>query len=160
MPAPDHAQVAAFREETADLLRKARGAAAELRRTSNRLRHMRQALDDTPSAEAFLYSRLNQLEATLAGLSLRLFGDRTRGRWNEPGVPSILGRVRSVARGHWNTRQAPTETQKHSLQVAGNEFAELNTELKTFLETDLADFEAALEAAGAPWTPGRKLPGQ
>ncbi|MCZ6726997.1 MAG: hypothetical protein O7A98_06525 [Acidobacteria bacterium] len=35
---------------------------------------------------------------------------------------------------------------------------EVTADIKTLLETDLPDFEAELEAAGAPWTPGRKLP--
>ena len=35
---------------------------------------------------------------------------------------------------------------------------EVTADIKTLLETDLTACEAELEAAGAPWTPGRKLP--
>jgi hypothetical protein len=42
--------------------------------------------------------------------------------------------------------------------VAESEFGELSADLLTLLETDLPRLEAELEAAGAPWTPGRKLP--
>ena len=73
-------------------------------------------------------------------------------------MPSVQGRARQVASGHWNTRQAPTATQRESLAVASREFAALIAELAALLETELPAFEAELEAAGAPWTPGRKLP--
>ena len=67
-------------------------------------------------------------------------------------------RVRRVANGHWDTRQAPTATQRASLAVASSEFSGLAGELAALLHTELPAFEAELEAAGAPWTPGRQLP--
>ena len=44
------------------------------------------------------------------------------------------------------------------LEIARGQFAELHAELTELLEVDLPAFEAELEDAGAPWTPGRKLP--
>jgi photosystem II stability/assembly factor-like uncharacterized protein len=157
-PTPDTSDVAAFRRETAELMRKARGAAAELRRAQDRLRYMRQALTQTPGAEPILFARMDEIESRLAGLRVRLMGDPIRGRWNEASVPSILGRVGKIAGGHWDTRQAPTATQRQSLVVAQTEFTEVGGALKQVLETEIPGLEAALEAAGAPWTPGRKLP--
>lgn len=119
---------------------------------------MRQALIETPRAEPALLARLDELERTLAGLRRRLMGDPIRGRWNEASAPSILERIARVASGHWETRQAPTDTQKRSLEVARNQFDELHPELSTLLQTELPGLEVELEAAGAPWTPGRKLP--
>jgi photosystem II stability/assembly factor-like uncharacterized protein len=158
LPDSDYAEVTAFQEETAELMRKARGAAEEVRRAEERLRHMRQALTQAPRAEPTLFAHMDEIESALAGLRLRLMGDRIRGRWNEASVPSILDRIRRVAGGHWDTRQAPTATQQKSLEVATTEYAELSAELAKLLETDLPALEAELEAAGAPWTPGRKLP--
>jgi len=155
---PDFRVVAAFQEVTAELKRQAEGAAAELERGEERLRHLKPALIDTPRAEPGLFERLGEIEAALAGLRLRLVGDRLRGRWNEPSVPSVLRRIRQVAGGHWDTRQAPTQTQRRSLDVARSELAQLNSELVDLLETELPALEADLEAAAAPWTPGRKLP--
>jgi hypothetical protein len=42
--------------------------------------------------------------------------------------------------------------------VASSEFSAVIAELAAVLETELPALEAELEAAGAPWTPGRKLP--
>jgi hypothetical protein len=119
---------------------------------------MRKALLETPRADAALYTSLDDLASTLADLRLRLIGDQIRGRWNESSVPSILGRIRRVAGGHWDTRQAPTDTQEESLEVARVGLTQVSSELSQLLGTDLPRVEAQLEAAGAPWTPGRKLP--
>lgn len=152
----DFADAMAFQEETADLLRRARGAAAETRRARDRLRHMRAALDETPAASEELYTRLEEIKARLEGIVARLEGDPAPRRLNEPGAPSILGRIGQVAGGHWGTRQAPTETQRASLAVAGAGFRRVATALRSLLGEDLAGLERELEAAGAPWTPGRE----
>ncbi len=150
----------AFQEETADLLRRARGAAAEVGRARARLRHMREALNETPAAGDDLYRRLEEVEERIEEIGTRLQGDRTRRGLNEPGVPSILGRLGQVAGGHWGTRQMPTETQRTSLGVTRREFAGLLQDLTALLDGDLAELEADLEAAGAPWTPGRRISGE
>ena len=158
VPGTDFEAVAAFQAETWELLRRTRGTAAEIARARNRLRHMRAALVETPGAGTELYGGLEEVEAQLEGLATRLQGDRTRRRYNEPSVPSIAGRAGQVAGGHWGTRQAPTQTQRTSLRIAADAFAALSAELTALLDGRLGDLEAALEAAGAPWTPGRRLP--
>jgi len=155
---PDFQTVTAFQAETAELYRQVAGAAEELQRAEDRLPYLRRALRDTPAADPSLFTELDEIGTSLASLRLRLLGDRIRGRWNEPSIPSIRGRVGQVAGGHWDTRQAPTATQRQSLEVARSEFTELLGELAEELETELPAFEARLEAAGAAWTPGRKLP--
>ena len=96
---------------------------------------------------------------TLSDLEVRLNGDPARGSRNHPAAPSIRGRAGGIASGHWDTRQMPTETQRESLRIAAGEFEGLRGELRSLVDEDLAGLEADLEAAGAPWTPGRKIPG-
>ncbi len=154
---PDFEALTSFQHQTAELLRRAQGAAAELRRAGNRLRHTRAALTETPQADPALYERQDQLEADVDALSLALMSDRIRGRRNEPSVPSILNRIYRVSGGHWETRQQPTQTQRTSLEIAARQFAELGPSIRALLEADLPAYESALEAAGAPWTPGRTI---
>ena len=155
--ATDFAAAMAFAEETADLQRRARGAAAEIGRARDRLRHMRAALDETPAAGDDLYTRLEAIETRLAGIAVRLQGDPARGALNEPSAPSIMGRIGQVAGGHWGTRQPPTQTQRESLEIARGGFQRVSIALRTLLEETLAELEADMEAAGAPWTPGRRV---
>jgi photosystem II stability/assembly factor-like uncharacterized protein len=153
------AETADFQATTQELLRVGQGLAEELGRTGDRLRHARQALVQTPAAPPALFAQADALEAELAGLRLRLQGDRVRGRRNEPTEPSVLERIGQVAGGHWDSRQPPTETQRRSLAVAREQLSAVRNELATLLNERLAPFETELEAAGAPWTPGRALPG-
>ena len=155
----DPAAVAAFQQETASLLRGVHGAAAEAGRVRERIRHLRAALKETPQADEALFGRMDAVLRTLSDLEVRLNGDPARGSRNHPAAPSIRERAGGIAGGHWDTRQTPTETQRESLRIAAGEFEGLRGELRSLVDEDLAGLEADLEAAGAPWTPGRKIPG-
>ena len=153
LPPADFAEVASFQAETAELSRRARIAAEELGGVRTTLRHAEATLLETAAAPESLFAHLDAIRATVDDLSLRLNGDRIRGRRNESSVPSIRRRIGQVAGGHWQTRQEPTTTQRHSLEVAGAEFETLSAELEQLLDVTLPSLEAQLEAAGAPWTP-------
>jgi photosystem II stability/assembly factor-like uncharacterized protein len=154
----DFAVVVAFQQEASELMRRVAGAGEELGDARERLRYMRAALLETPGVDPALFTRLDELATALAELQLQLNGDRARGRLWEPSVPSIRNRVGRVIGGHWDTRQMPTATHQRNLEIASADFAILRGELTSFIETDLAQLEADLEAAGAPWTPGRRIP--
>ncbi len=159
-PEPDYAQVATFQEETGELMRLAMGTSRELGMAEDRLPYLRRALLDAPQASIDLFTQIDDLAADLAAVRVRLAGDRIRNQWEEPSVPSILGRLWKVAGGHWSTRQAPTATQRESLRIAESEYGAVKADLEALLEETLPALEAELEAAGAPWTPGRQLPSE
>jgi photosystem II stability/assembly factor-like uncharacterized protein len=156
----DFNAVAAFQLEVSELMRRLAGASEELGNARERLRYMRAALIETPSAEPSLFTRIDEFGAALAGLQTRLNGDQARSQLREASVPSISNRVSRVIGGHWDTRQTPTETHRHNLEIARDEFSVLRQELTTLLDTELPQLESDLEAAGAPWTPGRRIPGR
>jgi hypothetical protein len=49
----------------------------------------------------------------------------------------------------------PTQTQLDAYRYAGEEFTQVLADLRQLVTVDLVQLEAQLEAAGAPWTPGR-----
>jgi hypothetical protein len=49
----------------------------------------------------------------------------------------------------------PTQSHMNSYNIAASEFGEQLSKLRALVEVDLAKLEKELEAAGAPWTPGR-----
>ncbi len=53
----------------------------------------------------------------------------------------------------------PTATARRSLDLGREGFTVLSAELRALLEDDLVRLEEDLEAAGAPWTPGRRVSG-
>ena len=153
-PGTDVMAVAAFQQQTAELRRQIVAAEAEVRQARESLRYMRATLVRTPKADPALYARVDSVDAAFAGLSSRLFGDPARWQLNESGTSSIGGQV-AYAMSNWETRQMPTATQRRALETATAEFAILSGDLKALVAGDLARLKAALDAAGAPWTPGR-----
>ena len=69
----------------------------------------------------------------------------------------MSGLVSEVIDGHWDTRQAATGTQRRAIETASTEFALVARAVAQLIDGDLAQIEADLEAAGAPWTPGRRI---
>ena len=152
----DFKAVAQFQKLTNDLLRQLSSANKKLGEASDRLRHMKAALPETPKAELSLFNRLNQLEKELYRLQRQLNGDLVRQKFNESTKPSIRSRIGNVAYGHWETRQNPTETQKQNIEIGQRDFEKFKGELADYLQT-FETFETDLEQAGAPYTPGRRL---
>jgi photosystem II stability/assembly factor-like uncharacterized protein len=157
-PGTDFNAVAAFQLEASELMRRINGAGEELGEANDRLRYMRAALLQAPRAEASLFAQMDDLGERLAEIQLRLWGDRARDRLNETSVPSISGRAGNAIGGHWVTRQMPTATMRRSLEIATGDFALLRRDLSTLIDTAIPELESALEAAGAPWTSGRRIP--
>ncbi len=152
----DFTAVAQFQKLTNDLLRQLSSANKKLGEASDRLRHMKAALPETPKAELSLFNRLNQLEKELYRLQRQLNGDLVRQKFNESTKPSIRSRIGNVAYGHWETRQTPTETQKQNIEIGQRDFEKFKGELADYFQS-FETFEADLEQAGAPYTPGRRL---
>ncbi|HVS20639.1 MAG TPA: hypothetical protein VHD88_02260 [Pyrinomonadaceae bacterium] len=49
----------------------------------------------------------------------------------------------------------PTQTQMNQYAAAAQDFETTLTQLRQLIEGDLMRLEKQMEAAGAPWTPGR-----
>ena len=146
--------VAAFQQEVAGLRRRAAAAGQEINRVRDELRHMRAAVAATPKADPALFGRIDAANVRLAELNRRLNGDPARQRLNEATAPSISGRVWS-AMSAWETRQMPTATQRRDVEIATTELASLSRDLQALVSDEVAKLRAALDAAGAPWTPRR-----
>ena len=152
-PAEDKAEVLAFQNKVARLQRAATGASRAVGEADSRLAHCRRAIAETPAADPALLADIQGLQMRLNEIRTKLSGDRTRSRRNEPVPPSISQRVSQAM--NWNTTAPPTQTQRDAYQHAGTLFAAVLEDLRKLMEEDLKQLEDKLEAAGAPWTPGR-----
>lgn len=150
----DYAAVADFQKNTSDLSREMAGAGRKLREVQDRLRYIQAALLKTPKAGSELFAMYDALQAQLAELKKSLAGDPMRQKLNEASEPSMQSRLGQVVYGHWETTQRPTATQRQQLALAQTSFESFKTAMKTYLEK-FQSFEKQLEAAGAPYTPGR-----
>ncbi|MCH7884654.1 MAG: glycosyl hydrolase [Planctomycetes bacterium] len=151
--AEDREEVMDFQRKAAQLQRAVRGALKVADEARNRIAHLRKAFQATPAADPSLLAEIDDLDRRLNPLFTRLRGDRTLAKHQEPVPPSISHRV-SVAID-WYVTSAPTQSQRESYEHAGAEFTEVLAQLRKLIQEDLVGVEEKLEAAGAPWTPGR-----
>jgi hypothetical protein len=143
-----------FQQKTARLERAVRSALSAAGEAEDRLEYTRKALIDTPGADTAMLAESQRMQTELNDILVQLRGDRTRSRRNVNTPPSISSRVFTIVYSQWDTTSAPTKTELDGYTWAAEAFATELTRLKT-LFADLETFETQLEAAGAPWTPGR-----
>ncbi len=155
LPAADRDQLVAFQRQTAKLQRAVLGSVRASAEAQTRIDHLRKAAWETPALPSAVLDRIDQAEAALKDLAIRFEGDDLLGRHNEPTGPSIVERVQGIIRGHWSSTSSATAAQHRAYEIADRDFRPLVEALRKLVETDLAAIEAELEAAGAPWTPGR-----
>ena len=152
--AGDRKALLAFERKTARLQRAVLGTLAAAREAGERLRHIKQALIDTPGAPAELSERARSLEAQLRAIRLSLSGDPIAAERYEATPPSIADRVGIIVATHWGATAAPTGSSLEQYELASADFAGRLAEFQAF-ERSVRELESRMEAAGAPWTPGR-----
>ncbi len=156
LAAEDKQAIMAFQHDVRSLRRAIRGSVEVADEIDVRIEHLRQALIDTPAADATLTAELESLQQRLDAVQLTLEGDGTKGSRNVFTPPSLRGRIERVQGSQWLSTQTPTETDRQDYAWAKEGYQQLHADLAALL-SDLEAFEAKAEAAGAPWTPGRGL---
>ncbi|MCP4663781.1 MAG: glycosyl hydrolase, partial [bacterium] len=158
LAAPDKEALLAFQRKAGRLQRAVLAANEVVADVSMRLRHVKQALHDTPDAGPELAGEARALELRLMDIDRELTGDRVVARRSEPTSPSITDRVQRVIGAYWESTSAATTTHQRNYDIAAEAFAEVLEKLRGLVEDDLGRLEEAMEKAGAPWTPGRGVP--
>ncbi|HEX7808140.1 MAG TPA: glycosyl hydrolase, partial [Thermoanaerobaculia bacterium] len=154
MSEKDRQDVLAFQRRASRLQKAIMGAARANDDALTRVTYLRKAIDETEGVDARLVSRLNAVENTLKDIDAALNGDPIARAQVEPGAPALVDRVTTAVNG-LGTTQPPTNTHRESLSIAERDFVPLLARLRQAVEVELAAIEKELNAAGAPWTPGR-----
>jgi photosystem II stability/assembly factor-like uncharacterized protein len=152
----NYEEYAAFTQKTSELARRLGALGDKLGEADDRLRHMDEAINQTPSLNPEFFEDHKALKVKLAGLREKLYGDRTRSSRDESTSPAIGNKIWRVVYSHWSTTQLPTSTQKNSLASGEQGLNDFVKEYEAYA-VELMAFETELEKAGAPYTPGRKL---
>lgn len=152
--ANDPQEVLQFQHQVAELLRIVRGTTRVASQANDRLQHLRNAAYTAPDADPNLLKEIRRLELQLADLRLKLTGDPTKSKRNVPQPPTINGRVSQLT-GQWRTTSPPTQTQRNVYRWAREEFDVIYPILTRIVTEGIPRIEDRLEAADAPWTPGR-----
>ena len=154
LPVDDPTGALEFQRQAAELQRAVLGAIEVAGEVGSRIEHLRLAILDTPRADPAQLAELAAIEGELNDLLVVLRGDRSKARRNEAVAPSLEDRVNRVVEGQLSTTQPPTGTSRDGYRWASDAFAKTLDDLRA-VDARLGALENALEAAGAPWTPGR-----
>jgi hypothetical protein len=154
MGAQDRASLRDFQRKVASLYRAVSGATNRAKETQTQLKTIKRALQETPTADPKLGQTADELDQRNSLLLRQLRGDVILAARNENVAASINDRVQDIMEGERFAIQKPTGTHLQHYEIASGEFADVLAKLHQ-LDADLTSLEKQLEAAGAPWTPGR-----
>ncbi len=153
--AADRAAQEEFRRRVAGLYRAVWGAEHSADEVESRLKSIREALREVPAAEKDLGAVADSIEQRNREIQRALTGDKVLQRHNEPAPSSIDDRVSAIMEGERFSLAKPTQTHVDNYNIAAAEFAGQLEKLRVLVDSDLNKLEKNMEAAGAPWTPGR-----
>lgn len=153
---PDEAAV--YMERVAEIRRAATAANEALKNAFVRVEKLAEAIASSTVAPGSLDVELAALKQRLYDADAALGGNRSKAAYNLPQAPNVARRLRVAGIADGQSDYGPTPHHRRQLEIAEAELAALLPELKALLEVDIPAFEAAAEAAGVPWSPGRPLP--
>jgi photosystem II stability/assembly factor-like uncharacterized protein len=155
MSGADRTALVEFQQKAVRLQRAVNGATQAANALRPRLTAIKRAIAETPSLPNRLYEEAMALEKRNNEILRVLSGDAAARQRNMNTPPSINDRVGYVVGAQRMSTARPTQTQQNQYTAAAQDFEGVLVQLRQLIEVDLARLEKQLEAAGAPWTPGR-----
>ncbi len=155
MKPEDRVLLAQFQQKVTRLYRAVSGTLRAADEVNTRVRAIKRALQETPAADPAHAQTADKIEQQMLRIMRNLRGDQAVAARNYDVPPSINERVMNVMGNSRLVFCRPPQTDVDNYNVAASEFAVELAKLRAIIETDLPKLEKGLEAAGAPWTPGR-----
>ena len=155
MSAADRTAQDEFLKKVARLYRALYGATRTAEDVQERLKQIREALREIPGAEKQLGAAADSIQQRDREILRALRGDQEIAKRNEPVPSSINDRIDSIMEGERFSLAKPTQSHIDQYNIAAAEFGDVLSKFRTLVDVDLTKLEKEMEAAGAPWTPGR-----
>ena len=155
MSTTDRTALVEFQQKAVRLQRAVSGATQAANALRPRITAIKRAISETPSLPHSLYDTAMALEKRNNEIIRALSGDAEARRRNMITAPSINDRVSYSVNAQRMSTSRPTQTQANQYAAAAQDFESVLAQLRQLIEVDLSRLEKQLEAAGAPWTPGR-----
>ena len=152
------AEVLAFWQRLDELQRSASAANQITAELQARLTLLKEVLGRTHSAPTDLDDQWLALQTQLFDAVQALRGNQAQAATGVAAPASIISRLGRVLVGSGNSTYGPTQTHKDTLGFAEADFTKVKEQISQLQEQAVPALEASMQAAGAPWTPGAKLP--
>lgn len=158
LPGTTPQQRTQFRLQLAEVQRALSGLQSVLTDAQTRLKAMRQIVDRTPIEDVELPAKIRALEDVVNAIDLKLNGYRPQNLMNEQSPYPISARYWRVNSGTGSSLSSPTPMWREQFAILKQEVGEAGSTLNEVMTQKIPQLEQQLEAAGAPWTPGRPVP--
>jgi hypothetical protein len=154
MSPDDHAALAHFQLRVAHLNGAVNGAIETSKDLDTRLGIIRHALEQAPGEYAGLIAQAEIIQNRNSAIMRKLTGDSVLSGQGEPVTESIAERVGTIMEDERMSSSLPSSTDRQSYELASQQFTQVVAQMRALMEGDLSNLQKAMQAAGAPWTPG------
>jgi hypothetical protein len=157
LPAADRAELVAFQKSAAEMARSIQGAQRLAEEMSRQVAAMKKAVLLTPAAPPALLDRVRAAETELQNILFVFQGKKPAASQEEnPPAPVPLNqRLSTLVETQVRSTSGVTRTQRTMADILRQEFPPVRERIRKLQEVELPAIAKELEAAGAPWTPGR-----
>lgn len=158
MPPEQLQNIMGFLEKVHSLSMAIQGANSVAEQTQSQLSEIKQVIERSVTLDAEMLNEVRAMELKLMDIMETFNGDPTRPKRNEPALPGLNSRLRTAMFGAMGSAEGPTGTHRKQYEIARSQYESVVGELKTLVEDTIPALNQKLDDAGAPWTPGRKIP--
>jgi photosystem II stability/assembly factor-like uncharacterized protein len=155
---PDREAIMEFVKKAQDLSRSIQGATSVANQAQESLTAIKSVISRSVELDPELGNEARELELKLMDLLEKFNGDPTKPKRNEPALPGISSRVRTMMFGAMGSSEGPTGTHERQYEIALEQYESVLGDLETLVNDELPALNEKLDDANAPWTPGRKIP--
>lgn len=125
---------------------------------NEQLSQVKRVIQNSTTLDPALANEVRELEVRMLDIMEAFDGDPTRPRRNEPAMPGINSRIRTMLFGAIGSLEGPTQTHRQQFEIAKAQYQAVIGQLNEVVDQAIPSLQAKLDAAGAPWTPGRRIP--
>jgi photosystem II stability/assembly factor-like uncharacterized protein len=155
---PDRKAIMAFVEKASKLANAVNAASQVAAEAQTQLNSIETLVTASPKLKVEMLNEVRAVKTELMDVMEMFNGDPTKSRRNESAYPGFNSRLRTMMFGAMGSDEGPTGTHMGQYDIVSEEFSDALTKLKPIVESKIPSLHQKLDAAGAPWTPGRKIP--
>lgn len=155
---PDREAILKFVKKAQSLSQSLQGASQIAANAQETLDAIERVISSSLKLDASLLNDVRAIKLQLMDVMEQFEGDPTKPQRNEPAAPGISRRVRTMMFGAMGSTEGPTGTHKRQYEIALKQFQKASKELEKIVNVEIPKLSKKLDAANAPWTPGRKIP--
>ena len=155
---PDRLEIIEFTKQANKLAQAVNAASSLASDAQEQLDAMENTISSTPALQLTMLNDVRAIKTKLIDVLEKFNGDPTRSRRSESAYPGFTRRIRTMMFGAMGSYEGPTGTHRSQYDIVDQEFSEALDQLKEILESDVPALHDKMDEAGAPWTPGRKIP--